>query len=161
MCVLHLIGTEFPFNIKIKSRLYLIPIPKYPYKLFFNTTTYQRNKEPRRRPPGIEGGANPISTTQFHALNLGNSPHLNMNEKYGLAKVNAVYESKLSNLENRLKAISSEMGENDEIYHLNSKKVINQMNQNQKGTNKNMNLYFDMLAKIKILSSKKLKAKIN
>ena len=117
------------------------------------TTTYQRNKEPRRRPPGIEGGANPISTTQFHALNLGNSPHLNMNEKYGLAKVNAVYESKLSNLENRLKAISSEMGENDEIYHLNSKKVINQMNQNQKGTNDNMKLYFNMLAKIKELSS--------
>jgi len=115
------------------------------------TKTYIRDKIPNSTPSGVPKSITNIDSYLFKTIpSAGN---INMDEKYGLAKANSVDQQKLSQIEDRLSSLASQLGISSADFKTNDQTVTQQSMKNSIENSKTVKEFETIAKKIKDLKS--------
>lgn len=107
---------------------------------------YMRNKQPSTYPAGVENSVKTISSVDFK--NFSNVGKIDMNGKYGLAKVNSHDQQKLDQLEGRIKQIANKLDKNTNQFKQYHSSISKQNNINNQTTSNYTSQYQDATNRI-------------
>jgi len=116
-----------------------------------DATLYTREKRAKNRPSGVSGDTVNIGSNMFKTIpSAGN---INMDGKYGLAKANSVDQQKLSQIEDRLSSLASQLGISSADFKTNDQTVTKQSMKNSIENSKTVKEFETIAKKIKDLKS--------
>ena len=92
--------------------------------------SYIKNREPKKPPIGVPSTTNNLDTISYQNYSRGGA----VGDRYGLSNVNSVEKQQLSDLETRLKLITSEINKFTNQFEEGGTKIDNQLISNIPGT---------------------------